>query len=245
MTAAAQIEKRRPLTRAEFGQLMIDQEGRCACGCGEKLQPITEGVIDEHLEAVTLEARPEREDYLNPALRAQPPARPSTIAELHAAERLIDQQAAEIRRLKASEDAQPVARVSRKGNATGGLVWTDHGRASDLPDGAALFAAHLIEGRGEMKQEIYDNLCAADDQDIPLEDYPDRILSIVERYTHPAPDELRVAVEAFDPEDMRIVGDWIEAGEPKVSVPSGRIKALWQSARQALAALQAEQKGGA
>lgn len=42
-------------------------------------------------------------------LRAQPPASPSTLAELHAAERLIDQQAAEIRRLKAREDAQPVA----------------------------------------------------------------------------------------------------------------------------------------
>ncbi|WP_313044984.1 hypothetical protein [Brevundimonas sp.] len=54
MTPAAQIEKRRPLTRAEFGQLMIDQEGRCACGCGEKLQPMTEGVIDEHLRALAL-----------------------------------------------------------------------------------------------------------------------------------------------------------------------------------------------
>ena len=40
-------EKRKPLTRAEFGQLMIDQEGKCACPCGEKLQPLTEGVIDE------------------------------------------------------------------------------------------------------------------------------------------------------------------------------------------------------
>lgn len=54
MTSAAQIEKRRPLTRAEFGQLMIDQECRCACGCGEKLQPMTEGVIDEHLRALAL-----------------------------------------------------------------------------------------------------------------------------------------------------------------------------------------------
>lgn len=54
MTPAAQIEKRRPLTRAEFGQLMIDQQGRCACGCGEKLQPMTEGVIDEHLRALAL-----------------------------------------------------------------------------------------------------------------------------------------------------------------------------------------------
>ncbi|QTC88069.1 hypothetical protein [Brevundimonas pondensis] len=42
------IEKRKPLTRAEFGQLMIDQEGRCDCGCGLKLQPMGEGVIDEH-----------------------------------------------------------------------------------------------------------------------------------------------------------------------------------------------------
>lgn len=51
---AVQIEKRRPLTRAEFGQLMIDQEGRCACGCGEKLKPLEEGVIDEHLRALAL-----------------------------------------------------------------------------------------------------------------------------------------------------------------------------------------------
>ncbi|WP_298700914.1 hypothetical protein [uncultured Brevundimonas sp.] len=46
------------------------------------------------------------------ALRARPQASEgglSTLAELHAAERLIDQQAAEIRRLKAREEAQPVA----------------------------------------------------------------------------------------------------------------------------------------
>lgn len=42
-------EKRKPLTRAQFGQLMLDQEGRCGCGCGHKLQPMTEGVIDEHV----------------------------------------------------------------------------------------------------------------------------------------------------------------------------------------------------
>ena len=48
------IEKRKPLTRAEFGQLMIDQEGKCDCGCGEKLQPMTEGVIDEHRVALAL-----------------------------------------------------------------------------------------------------------------------------------------------------------------------------------------------
>lgn len=48
------IEKRRALTRAEFGQLMIDQNGRCGCGCGEKLQPMIERVIDEHRIALAL-----------------------------------------------------------------------------------------------------------------------------------------------------------------------------------------------
>lgn len=48
------IEKRRVLTRAEFGQLMIDQNGRCGCGCGEKLQPMQERVIDEHRIALAL-----------------------------------------------------------------------------------------------------------------------------------------------------------------------------------------------
>lgn len=46
MTVAS--EKRKPLSRRESLQLMLDQNGRCGCGCGEKLQPMTEGVIDEH-----------------------------------------------------------------------------------------------------------------------------------------------------------------------------------------------------
>lgn len=48
------VEPRRPLTRAEFAQLLIDQGGKCGCGCGEKLNPLTEGVIDEHVLALTL-----------------------------------------------------------------------------------------------------------------------------------------------------------------------------------------------
>ena len=43
------IDKRKPLTRREVIQLMLDQDGRCGCGCGVKLQPMTEGVIDEHI----------------------------------------------------------------------------------------------------------------------------------------------------------------------------------------------------
>lgn len=45
---APETEKRKPLTRREVIQLMLDQEGKCACGCGVKLNPMSEGVIDEH-----------------------------------------------------------------------------------------------------------------------------------------------------------------------------------------------------
>ena len=48
------IEPRRPLTRREALQLMLDQNGRCKCGCGEKLQPLSEGIIDEHRVALAL-----------------------------------------------------------------------------------------------------------------------------------------------------------------------------------------------
>ena len=48
------IEKRRPLTRRESLQLMLDQNGRCGCGCGVKLDPMGEGVIDEHRVALAL-----------------------------------------------------------------------------------------------------------------------------------------------------------------------------------------------
>lgn len=41
-------EKRKALTRKQLIVLMLEQEGRCGCGCGVKLDPITEGVIDEH-----------------------------------------------------------------------------------------------------------------------------------------------------------------------------------------------------
>ncbi|WP_338577767.1 hypothetical protein V8J38_02605 [Brevundimonas olei] len=141
------------------------------------------------------------------ALRAQPPAR---------------------------EEAQPVARVSRKGNSQGGIVWTDYGRASDLPDDTALFAGAAIKSRVQLKREIYDNLCAADNQDVPLEDYPDRILSIVEFHTHPAPDALRVAVEALEAqEDQSKRGVLFMTREELDRVTTLR--------RQALTTLQAEQ----
>lgn len=42
-------EPRKPLTRRETIELAVRQGGRCGCGCGEKLNALTEGVIDEHL----------------------------------------------------------------------------------------------------------------------------------------------------------------------------------------------------
>jgi len=41
-------EKRKALTRKQLIVLMLEQEGRCGCGCGVKLDPMGEGVIDEH-----------------------------------------------------------------------------------------------------------------------------------------------------------------------------------------------------
>lgn len=69
---------RKVLTRAEFGQIMIDQNGRCACGCGEKLQPMTEGVIDEHL--ISLGAGGTN-DLKNRALYRKPCATAKTVGD--------------------------------------------------------------------------------------------------------------------------------------------------------------------
>ena len=60
--AAEPAEKRKPLTKMQFAQLMLDQEGRWGCHvlpglhpvyadfpvCGRKLS-VSEGIIDEHL----------------------------------------------------------------------------------------------------------------------------------------------------------------------------------------------------
>jgi len=43
-------ERRKPLTRREFATLILQQEGRCGCGCGIKLQ--ADRIIDEHIQAL-------------------------------------------------------------------------------------------------------------------------------------------------------------------------------------------------
>ena len=44
------IHKRKTLTRREFGFLLIQQDGKCGCGCGQKLDfTKPRAVTDEHL----------------------------------------------------------------------------------------------------------------------------------------------------------------------------------------------------
>jgi len=44
------VETRKPLTRREFGLLIIQQDGKCGCGCGKKLDfTKPRRVVDEHL----------------------------------------------------------------------------------------------------------------------------------------------------------------------------------------------------
>lgn len=71
-----QIDKRKPLTRRQTIQLMLDQEGRCGCGCGVKLDPMGEGVIDEHV--IPLEIRENANELANRALYRKPCAAKKT-----------------------------------------------------------------------------------------------------------------------------------------------------------------------
>ena len=53
MTAIPAPEKRKPLTKREFGFLIIRQEGLCGCGCGRKLDFSKPGLVtDEHLNSL-------------------------------------------------------------------------------------------------------------------------------------------------------------------------------------------------
>ena len=69
--------KRRELTRSEFAQLILNQEGRCGCGCGGKLQPMTEGVVDEHVIPLAY-GKEDANDLKNRALFRKPCAAKKT-----------------------------------------------------------------------------------------------------------------------------------------------------------------------
>lgn len=50
--AEVEIHDRKPLTRREIIELSVRQGGKCGCGCGGRLNALTEGVIDEHVLAL-------------------------------------------------------------------------------------------------------------------------------------------------------------------------------------------------
>lgn len=76
------IDKRKPLTRRQALQLMLDQNGRCGCGCGVKLDPMGEGVIDEHV--IPLEIRENANELANRSLYRKPCAARKTPGDLKA-----------------------------------------------------------------------------------------------------------------------------------------------------------------
>jgi len=63
------IEPRRPLSRRDTIELAVRQGGRCGCGCGGKLDALSEGVIDEHVIPL---ARGGSNDLENRALWRKP-----------------------------------------------------------------------------------------------------------------------------------------------------------------------------
>jgi hypothetical protein len=73
------LDKRKPLTRRETIQLMLNQEGRCGCGCGVKLEPMGEGVIDEHV--IPLGIRENANELANRALYRKPCAARKTLGD--------------------------------------------------------------------------------------------------------------------------------------------------------------------
>lgn len=74
------IEKRKPLSRRESLQLMLDQNGRCGCGCGVKLDPMGEGVVDEHV--IPLEIREQANALDNRSLYRKPCAARKTKGDI-------------------------------------------------------------------------------------------------------------------------------------------------------------------
>ena len=72
-------EKRRPLTRREFGFLIIKQDGLCGCGCGQRLDFTKPKLVtDEHLNSLFSGGKNELE---NRALWLSECSKPKTSAE--------------------------------------------------------------------------------------------------------------------------------------------------------------------
>lgn len=49
------VEDRKPLTKKQRAEMMLEQDGICGCGCGVKLGLPGEKIIDEHLRPLGLQ----------------------------------------------------------------------------------------------------------------------------------------------------------------------------------------------
>ena len=77
-----QIEPRRVLSRREVIELAVRQSGRCACPCGQKLDALREGCVDEHRIALALGGT---NDLANRELWRTPCAKAKTAGKDHPA----------------------------------------------------------------------------------------------------------------------------------------------------------------
>lgn len=102
------LEARRPLTRREIIELAVRQGGKCGCGCGEKLNALTEGVIDEHVLALILGGT---NDLENRALWRKPCAVAKTKGD-----RSAD---AKVKRLRGETCAQPGKPIPQRADPWG------------------------------------------------------------------------------------------------------------------------------
>lgn len=100
------LESRRPLTRRETIELAVRQGGKCGCGCGEKLDALREGCIDEHVLALILGGT---NDLDNRALWRKPCAVAKTKGD-----RSAD---AKVKRLRGETKAQPGKPIPQRVNA--------------------------------------------------------------------------------------------------------------------------------
>lgn len=77
----------------------------------------------------------------------------------------------------------------------------------------------MADQREALKRAIYDDLCAADNQDVPLEEYPERILQVIDAFnrslvdmaTRPSEVEKLRAAQARDV--MPLIGSLLDSFE--------------------------------
>lgn len=104
-----QPEKRKPLTKLEFARLAVEQEGKCGCGCGKKLDFKPRQVWDEHLTPLfSLGSN----DLSNRALYRKECAQAKTSGET------LDR--AKVRRHSGLKPDQPTRRKARGGSSIQG-----------------------------------------------------------------------------------------------------------------------------